>query len=137
MKPIHSPLENRIDRFDRVYDHVKQHQFTLGGNWEYDHGYFDCALDEAHKVWLRLPFEVTMGHLESYESASPGTQILLGTPFVLKHVYNEGLDEEASARTLGALFDQFQDPVDKDAPLEEHWVKQASELLRKVEQGLI
>jgi hypothetical protein len=33
-----------------------------------------------------------------------------------------------------AFFDQFQEPVDKDASVEEHWVKQAEQVLREVEQ---
>lgn len=137
MKPIQSALENRTDEFDRVKDHLQQFQFTIGGNWDYDHGCFDRSLDEANKVWLRLPFEVTRGQLEGAESPNPGTHILMGTPFVLKHLYNEGLDSEAVPRTFGAMIDQFQDPVDKDAGVEDHWVRKATELLREVEQGLI
>ncbi|MDF2657459.1 MAG: YugN-like family protein [Paenibacillus sp.] len=137
MKPIPSALESRTDHFDHVRDHVQQFQFTLGGNWDYTQGCFDRALDEEHKVWLRLPFEVTRGRLEGAETSNPGTMILMGTPFVLKHIYNEGLDSEAVPRTYGALIDQFQDPVDKDASVEEHWVTQAKELLREVEQGLV
>lgn len=137
MKPIQSALENRTNEFDRVKNHLEQFRFTLGGNWEYDHGCFDRALDDANKVWLRLPFEVTHGGLEGPDTPNPGTDILMGTPFVLKHVYNEGLDAEAVPRTFGALIDQFQDPIDKDASVEEHWVSKATELLREVEQGLL
>lgn len=137
MKPIHSALENVTAEYDRVHDRLRQYQFTLGGNWEYDRGYFDRALDEARKVWLRLPFEVTRGRLDGEESANRDARIRLGTPFVLKHVYNEGLDQEAAPRTFGALFDQFQEPVDQDAGVEDHWVVQATELLRTVEQGLL
>ena len=137
MKPIRSALENRMDEYDRVYDHLRQYRFSLGGSWDYNHGSFDCALDDANKVWLRLPFEVTRGRLESADAPNPDTLIMLGTPFVLKHVYNEGLDDDASMRTYGALVDQFQAPVDEDAEVEEHWVKKGEELLRTVEQGLM
>lgn len=136
MKPIRSALENRVEDYDRIREHLLQYNFTLGGNWEYDHGCFDCALDDANKVWLRLPFEVTRGQLESADAPSPGTQIMLGTPFVLRHVYNEGLDNEAVPRTYGALLDQFQDPLDADDGVDAHWVEKGTELLRKVEQGL-
>ncbi|WP_420818444.1 YugN family protein [Paenibacillus ginsengarvi] len=137
LKPIHSALDGRMEEYDRVYDYLQQHQFTLGGNWEYDHGSFDHALDEANKVWLRLPFEVTRGRLESADAPNPGTRIMMGTPFVLKHLYNEGLDDDATMRTYGALFDQFQAPVDEDAKVEDHWVTRGEQLLRKVEQGLL
>lgn len=136
MKPIQSALENRTGSFDRIRDHVQRFQFTLGGNWDYDHGSFDRALDEAHKVWLRLPFEVTRGRLEGDDATNPGTAIMMGTPFVLKHIYNEGLDAEAVPRTYGALVDQFQDPIDRDAEVEDHWVEKARNILREVEQGL-
>lgn len=137
MKPIPSALENRREEFERVRNHLHRYQFTLGSNWDYDRGSFDRALDDVQKVWLRLPFEVTRGRLEGEETANPGTEIWLGTPFVLKHVYNEGLDAEAAPRTFGALFDQFQDPVDADGGVEEHWVRKATELLREAEQGLL
>ncbi|PYI57588.1 YugN family protein [Paenibacillus flagellatus] len=136
MKPIQSVLENRTDEFDRFKDYAQRFGFTLGGNWDYDHGSFDRALDEANKVWLRLPFEVIRGRLEGGESTNTGTQIQFGQPYVLKHLYNEGLDAEAVPRTYGALVDQFQDPVDKDADVEEHWVNRGTELLRQVERGL-
>lgn len=136
MKPIQSVFENRIEDFDRMKDYLYRYQFTLGGNWDYDHGCFDRSLDDANKVWLRLPFEVTRGRLEGAETPNPGTQIRIGTPFVVKHLYNDGEDPEAVARTIGALFDQFQDPIDSDASLEEAWVRKGTELLREVEQGL-
>ncbi|MDF2721319.1 MAG: YugN-like family protein [Paenibacillus sp.] len=136
MKPIQSVFENRVDDFDRMKDYLYDYQFTLGGNWDYHHGCFDHALDEANKVWLRLPFEVTQGTLEGAETPNPGTRIVMGTPFVLKHVYNEGLDPEAEARTFGAMFDQFQTPLDSDASLEDHWIQKGTELLREVERGI-
>lgn len=136
MIPLQSSLEHRTADFDRAKEHMQSHEFTLGGNWDYERGCFDRSLDEARMVWLRLPFEVTRGRLEGEETANPGTQIQWGTPFVLKHIYNEGLDAEAVPRTFGALVDQFQDPVDKDAEVGQIWVDKAAEVLRRVEQGL-
>ena len=137
MKPISSALENFTDDYDRIQQHLHLFQFTLGGNWEYDSGSFDRALDDEKKVWLRLPFEVTHGKLAGPESPNPGARIRMGTPFVLNHIYREGLDHEAVPRTYGALFDQFQDPVDKDASVDDRWVQEAAQLLRQVEQGLV
>ncbi|MFD2613666.1 YugN family protein [Paenibacillus gansuensis] len=114
---------------------LSSHGFTLGGNWDYNQGEFDYALDEANKVWLRIPFSVTRGTLDIEAGASDAT-ILLGSPYVLKHVYRESdnPDPEAQPKIVGALFDQFQKPVDKDADVEQKWVDQARQLLVKVEE---
>lgn len=118
------------------YDDVKKalsaHGFVLGGNWDYNHGSFDCALDQENKVWLRLPFDVTTGDLDA-EAHENNVNIRFGQPFVLKHVYNEGLDREAQPRALGGLMDQFSDPVDPDDEIENHWIDQARSKLKIVE----
>lgn len=129
-----SQLENRTEDFVNVSHYLDKFEFTLGGNWDYEHGYFDRYLDEAHKVWLRIPFTVISGTMDGLSDESDAV-VRLGTPFVLKHIYNEGLDSEATPRIYGALFDQFQNPVDKDAEIETKWVTQAKELMMQVEQG--
>jgi len=137
MIPINSKLESCEQSFADVQQVLDTH-FLLGGNWDYDHGSFDCALDEENKVWLRLPFTVVTGTLEGDTIAEQDhlTTIRFGQPFVLKHVYNEGLDPEAAMRTAGAMLDQFQPPLDPDAEIEHHWVEKASEMLTAVEQRL-
>lgn len=132
MIPLDSAIVNREEAYDQIRDYLQQHQFTLGGNWEYDHGYFDRALDEDNKVWLRIPFGVTHGRLEG-DTGSTDAIIRIGSPFVLKHLYNEGLDKEAQVNTYGALIDQFQEPVDKDAPVNDKWVDKAKAILLEVE----
>lgn len=136
MRPISSSLENQVTEYDRMKDVLQQHQFTLGGNWDYDHGYYDRFLDEAHQVWLRIPFTVTAGKLDGENVSNPDTSVRIGTPFVLKHVYNEGLDEEAEPRVSAAFFDQFQDPLDKDASVEDRWVQEAKSVLGHVEKAM-
>ncbi|WP_282937073.1 YugN-like family protein [Paenibacillus sp. RC67] len=132
MIPVDSALVNREEAYDQIRDYLHDHQFTLGGNWEYDHGYFDRALDNDNKVWLRIPFGVTHGRLDG-DTNSTDAIIRIGSPFVLKHLYNEGLDKEAQVNTYGALVDQFQEPVDKDAPVDDEWVSKAKSILREVE----
>ncbi|WP_409344891.1 YugN family protein [Paenibacillus sp. MBLB4367] len=136
MIPLSSKLENVEDAFVNVYAYLGDEQFSLGGNWDYDHGFFDRNLDEEQKVWLRLPFQVTHGTMEG-ESDQSDAVIKFGQPFVLKHVYNEGLDNRAEAKVLGALVDQFQKPVDSDAEVEPGWVRQAEDVLREVEKGML
>jgi hypothetical protein len=134
MKPIQSSLEHMVESFDDVRNRLAAYQFTVGGNWEYDHGYFDRPLDEAHKVWLRIPFHVTNGAVDA-DTEETGATVEIGRPFVLKHVYNEGLDPTADAETGGALIDQFQSPLDSDAEIEEKWISNAANLLHQVEAG--
>jgi hypothetical protein len=136
MRPLSSSLENQVNEYDQMKDVLQQQQFALGGNWDYDHGYYDRFLDEAHQVWLRIPFTVTSGKLDGENVSNPDTTVRIGTPFVLKHVYNEGLDAEAEPRMYAALVDQFQDPLDKDASIEDHWVHEAKSVLGHVEKAL-
>ncbi|MBW5446911.1 hypothetical protein GE107_12655 [Cohnella sp. CFH 77786] len=132
MFPISSPLTSQVQEFVPFRSAAAERGFTLGGNWDYDHGSFDCALDEAKQVWLRLPFEVTIGNLDS-ETEENDAKIRFGEPYVLKHVYNEGLDREAHPRGMGAMLDQFSDPVDPDDGIEPHWIEQAKRKIREIE----
>ncbi|MBP1154376.1 MULTISPECIES: YugN family protein [unclassified Paenibacillus] len=134
MIPLESTLVNRKENFDQVRNYLHEHEFALGGNWDYEHGSFDRYLDESHLVWLRIPFQVIHGVLDG-DSDSTDAIVQIGTPFVLKHVYNEGLDKEAQMRVTGALIDQFQEPLDKDAQVEDKWVDQANSLLNELERG--
>lgn len=132
MKSLETPLEHQTAAFDALRDTLAGFDFSLGGNWDYDHGYFDRSLDEAQKVYLRIPFKVTNGN-HDLENEESGATIEIGKPFVLKHVYNEGLDPKAEAETYGAMIDQFQTPLDPDDEVESEWVAKSKELLRKVE----
>ena len=136
MRPIQSVLENRTFDLDSMKRHLEQFQFILGGNWDYDHGSFDRSLDGVNNVWLRLPFEVTKGKLTGEDSESPGAEIRMGQPYVLKHIYQEGPESSAEANTVGGLVNQFQSPQDADAQVEEHWVREAMNLLTDIERGL-
>ncbi|OBZ09299.1 YugN family protein [Bacillus sp. FJAT-26390] len=133
MIPISSVLESREQHFLETKELLESQQFTLGGNWEYDSGSFDRSLDEDHKVWLRIPFEVLVGNIDSIEVDNEA-KIKLGTPYVLKHLYREGNDPEASVRVVGALFDQFQSPSNPDADVEPQWIDRAKQALQEVEQ---
>jgi hypothetical protein len=137
MIPIESTLANQELEFASFKASLENNQFTLGGNWDYDRGFFDRHLDdEARKVWLRIPFDVLLGKIDS-ELDSPYARIRLGAPFVLKHIYNEGNDPEGDFRTYGALFNQFQTPLDKDAEeIEPRWVEAAKRIVQEVEQTL-
>jgi len=138
MIPLTSKLENVETTYAGVVQEMTRHGFTLGGNWDYDHGCFDRALDDRRQVWLRVPFRVTGGSLNG-ESAevNENTHIKFGTPYVLKHVYEEGVDEDGKAGPLRSLVDQFQEPVDQDADVEEHWVSLARQQLSELENAVL
>lgn len=133
MHAIPSLLTSQVKDYVTASNDLSEHGFGLGGNWEYDHGSFDCALDEANKVWLRLPFDVTIGNLDS-EKQENNAKIQFGQPYVLKHIYNEGLDQEAQPRAIGGLMDQFSDPIDPDDEIESHWIDKAKQKLNTVEK---
>jgi hypothetical protein len=133
MIPLSSKLESREQEFVEIKSLLEEHEFALGGGWEYDHGSFDRYLDEAHKVWLRIPFEVINGNTDS-ETVENDAKIRIGQPFVLKHVYNEGTSANTVPRTFGGLVDQFQDPLDPDDEIEPKWVEKANNVLGQVER---
>lgn len=130
-----SVMEGREFDFIHSQNELTPLKFTLGGNWEYDHGSFDRFLDDRRTVWLRLPFRMTQGTLDS-EVRDTEARLQFDRPYVLKHVYEEGLDEDAKLHTYGALIDQFQSPVDRDAEIEPHWLDEARTILQQVEQTL-
>jgi hypothetical protein len=133
---LNSNLENVETVYAIANKQLNTYQFSLGGSWDYEHGYFDRSLDGVDKVWLRIPFEVTKGALDG-EKEDLETEIRLGKPFVLKHIFNEGLDPEADFMTYGGLLDQFQDPIDKDAEIEQKWIDQGQQLLKQIEKDLL
>ncbi|TBL70055.1 YugN family protein [Paenibacillus thalictri] len=133
MQQLNWNMTNTEKDFASVRHYLDNYGFSLGGNWDYDHGYFDCSLDDGNKVWLRIPFQVTYGALDGDTDATDAV-IQLGTPFVLKHVYQEGKDPEAHMMD-GGLMNQFQEPADKDAPLEDRWVSKAKHVLTELEQS--
>ncbi|RTE06340.1 YugN family protein [Paenibacillus whitsoniae] len=132
MRTVPSSIEHVKETFDSVRAQLSKFDFSLGGNWDYDHGYFDKSLDEANKVWLRIPVQVITGRIDG-DSEATDALVEVGTPFVLNHVYNEGLDTSAEAETYGALVDQFQAPLDPDGHVEEKWVQAAKDVLKNVE----
>lgn len=105
MKLLDSALENREEAFVNFSSYMNDHGFSLGGNWDYEHGYFDRSLDEGQKVWLRIPFQVTHGSFDG-ESSGSDAVIRIGQPFLLN-----------------------------DAPVEDAWLEKAESVLRETEQA--
>ncbi|MBB6448196.1 hypothetical protein HNR44_000145 [Geomicrobium halophilum] len=123
-------LEMPIQQLERK---LKPLGYDTGGGWEYDHGYMDYKMAEDHKGYqfLRIPFFATDGDIGS-ENAT----VVLGTPFLLAHRYEAGIDHEANT-AYSALWNQFSSPEEKDAYVEENDVQEGTKLVRELEQALL
>ncbi|MBO8164569.1 MAG: hypothetical protein H0Z34_12720 [Brevibacillus sp.] len=133
MQMLHSTITGKEGVFGQIRELLADDGFTLA-NWDYDRGFLDRKLDDKGMVFLRLPLEVRHGHLDEADA-----QVQFGTPFVLKHVYQSGVEEHIGyegSNVIAPLVNQFQEPVEKDAPLDDGWVEKAEAVLRRVERKL-
>lgn len=130
MQPIHSSLTGKQGTFGYFRDSLAPDGFTLA-NWDYRKGYLDRQLDDKAMVFLRLPVEVREGELDNPESL-----LELGTPFVLKHAYQTGVEENIGYTNpvTSPLMNQFQEPIDKDAPVDQAWIEKAKSIVRELEE---
>ncbi len=135
MYSLHSSLSGRKLDFASCRECLKVLGFTLNAEWDYDHGYFDCSLEETLQVFVRIPFRSKNGKLDR-EQDGVVLLIELGKPFVLVHRYQDKNDPTARVKLLGALIDQFQDPIEADADVEQQWIDKAKPLIRQVENEL-
>ncbi|MBB6446234.1 YugN-like family protein [Bacillus benzoevorans] len=133
MNEIPSKLEGmQFDLYDLELS-LKPLGYTIGGNWDYDHGYFDYKFnDEDSYQFVRLPFRAIEGQLDS-----PGCKVVLGRPFVLSHRYQEGLDDHAMIGNFSASINQFSEPVDPDASLSGDSVHIGKNIVQKLEETLL
>jgi predicted acylesterase/phospholipase RssA len=132
---INSSLEDKVQDYTYTKNELDKLQFSLGGNWDYNGGSFDRLLDNDRTYWLRIPFEMTDGEFDG-EAAHIEARILMGKPYVLRHLYQEGLDDAAQIHTYGALIDQFQTPTELDADIEPEWIEKSKMIVKQVEQLL-
>ena len=135
MIPLHSALTDQERDLIHTRNELAQLSFTYGGNWDYDHGSFDKPLNSKHTVWLRLPFHVVQGEMDA-EVQDTEARIRFGIPLVFKHLYEDGLDQDARVSAISGLVNQFQSPEDPDAAVEPHWVEKARSILEEVEHIL-
>lgn len=131
MQQIESSLKGKEGVYGEIRDILEPEGFSLA-NWNYQQGYLDRKLDDKGMVYLRLPIRVEEGMLDNTDAL-----LQFGTPFVLKHVYQTGTEENVGyylGPNASALVNQFQEPVDKDAPVEEEWIHTATQVVREVEK---
>ena len=116
-----STIEGKHFDLYKLEQTLKPIGYSIGGNWDYDHGAFDYKInDEVGYQFLRLPFTAVDGQLDARNCT-----VELGRPFLLSHIYQIGLDDHiGDAGTLN----QFSEPVDKDAVFLNNILKQERRL---------
>lgn len=133
MIELPSKVEGKQFDLYKLEELLKPIGFTIGGNWDYDHGAFDFKLnDEDSYEFLRLPFSSIDGQLDSHNCI-----VEMGRPFLLAHLYQDGLDDHADAGSFSGTLNQFAEPVDKDAHFPEKYVDNGKKLIEQVETVLL
>ncbi|WP_210365748.1 YugN-like family protein [Bacillus sp. REN3] len=133
MIEIPSELEGKHFELYKLEQLLKPLGYAIGGNWDYDHGAFDYKIDdETGYQFLRLPFEAIDGQLDSN-----GCTVKLQRPFLLSHKYQRGLDDHAFIGNAGASFNQFSEPVDKDASFPEKYIEVGKALVQEAEAAIL
>ncbi|MBS4178590.1 YugN-like family protein [Lederbergia citrea] len=132
MIQIESTLEGRRFNLHKLEQLLKPKGYVIGGNWDYDRGFFDYKMaDDGGYQYLRIPFTAVEGQLDSR-----GVIVSMGTPFVISHVYQKGLDDHADSSNMSAAFNQFSEPQDPDGTIDEQYVQMGKELIQEIESLL-
>lgn len=132
---IEIPSRIEGEHFDlyKLEQKLKPIGYAIGGNWDYDRGYFDYKIaDRSGYQFLRLPIKAIDGQLDSHHCT-----VELERPFLLSHVYQRGLDDHADAGNFSASFNQFSEPQDKDASFPAEFVDIGKELVQELEKVLL
>lgn len=133
MIELPSKIEGRQYDLYKLEQILKPKGYSIGGNWDYDHGAFDYKLnDEEGYQFLRVPFTAIDGQLDAR-----GCTVELGRPFLLSHMYQSGLDERADAGPISGTLHQFAEPVDKDASFPEQYIAMGKRLVEELEDILL
>ncbi|MGP4070525.1 YugN-like family protein [Halobacillus sp. B29] len=135
MIPLSSSLTGKVFRFTDAELALKPIGFKLSDNWDYEHGYFDYKIDDhVGYQFIRLPFTMESG---SMDAPTDYATIRMEEPFLLSHKYNPGLDDNVKEGNFRAIFDQFSEPVDKDASFPEEHISTGQEVLAEAEHALL
>jgi len=129
---LSSNIEGQHYQLYKLEQLLKPLGYSIGGNWDYDHGYFDYKIDdEVGYQYLRVPFTSVDGQLDSR-----GATVEFGKPFLLSHKYQRGLDDYASTGTFSGSVNQFSEPQDPDASFPEEYIEVGKELVKELENVL-
>jgi len=132
MIQIESSLEGYTTTLYKLETVLKPLGFSFGGGWEYDHGFFDYPISkEGSYYYVRLPFTATEGELDR-----EGVEVKIGTPFLLGHQYEDGIDKDGEVGNISATFNQFQSPKDPDTDIPEEYSEKGKAILQRAEQAI-
>ena len=134
MIELNSSIEGKQFARGELEGFLASHGFSVGGGWEYDHAYFDYVFQKTpYYDVLRIPVKVKSGDFEQASS-----KLEIGVPFLLRHCYETGIDDEKDALfgIGGGALNQFQKPSNPDASVSEKLVVQGVELLQAIESQL-
>ncbi|GEL77913.1 YugN family protein [Tenuibacillus multivorans] len=134
MKQLESGIDNQMFNFEDLENILKRLDFVVGGNWEYDHAFFDYEIEKDHEkyVFLRIPVTTEIGNLDEQDA-----HVRIGKPFVLSHRFESGTDQQGISANAGATFNQFASPEDPDSEVEPQYVDEAEQVLQNVERALL
>lgn len=132
MIEIESTIEGKRYDLYKLEQKLKPIGYSIGGNWDYDHGSFDYKMDDHEGYqFLRVPFKSIDGQLDSRNCT-----VELQRPFLLSHLYEDGVDDDAQSSNWNASFNQFQEPVDKDASFPDKFIDKGKSLVKQLENVL-
>lgn len=137
MITVPSEIEGKEARYDEIEDPFAKEGFVLGGNWEYDSGYFDAALerDGGETIYLRVPVQVVDGELDDGNA-----RLRFQQPFLLRHVVHTRNFSDSIPLVdqlpgqLNTLVNQFQTPAEVDGDIRdvEQRVEEARAALSRI-----
>lgn len=133
MYRIPSKIEGKQFPLYKLEQILKPNGYSIGGGWDYDQGYFDFKMsNDGGYHFLRVPFTPVNGQLDTR-----GVVVQLGTPFILHHVYQDGIDEQGDVGAVAATVDQFAEPKDEDGEIHKKYIDFGKELVRELELILL
>jgi len=133
MHELHSKIEGMQFDLYKLEQKLKPIGYTIGGNWDYDHGAFDYKInDEGSYQFVRVPFTSVDGQLDSRNCT-----VELGRPFILSHVYQGELDDHADTGTFSGTLNQFSEPIEKDSDIPGQAVDAGKRIVERLETVLL
>lgn len=131
MFELQTGIEGKRSYFGIMRDIFHDHGCSFCSNFDYYQGKFDALLwrDGGESIYLRVPISVLDGELDHDDA-----HIEFGTPFIIKHVVNIGLDHDENAFLTTTGLNQFQKPLDTDGHIydKSRWAKVGEETIEEV-----
>ncbi|MFH0347746.1 YugN-like family protein [Bacillus vallismortis] len=133
MITIPSAIDGQSFLLQELEQVMKPLGYGINGGWEYDHGYFDYKIDDQDGyLFLRIPVHAVRGSLDQR-----GAAVRIGTPFMLRQVFQADLDDYAEGGPFQSLFNQFSEPERRDAEIDPAYLDIGASLVKELEDVLL